>query len=181
MDNTIINLRRAGEYFMHSIWIQCQMSDLIILKTHPEFIENFINDPTRIPEQMRSYRISYWEKQFYSVKEEFKQIFEGFLVEEDIEDLEYVYQMRNAIAHSHISLGRDYFLFRPARGEQQEKGIKETFKLKPKEDASDPMVVKLTFHDDARYFQDFNRIKRLDEICFERLSNIIGIPHSKIR
>ena len=159
---------------MHSVWLQGQMSDLIILKKHPEYVDDFVNVPSRIPEPMQKHRVLYWEKQFYTVKEELKQIFADILYEEDLIDLEYVYQMRNAIAHSHISLGRNYLLFRPARGEHQEKEIKETFRLQPREDAVDPMILKLTFYDESRYLQDFNRIKRLDEICFKRLSNSIG-------
>jgi hypothetical protein len=166
---------------MYSVWLQGQMSDLIILKKHPEFIEDFVNNPSRIPKLMHQQRVKYWEKQFHAVKEEFKQVFSDMLREDELNDLESVYHIRNAIAHSHISLGRDYMLFRPARGARQEQEIKETFGLTPIEDESDPMMLKLTFYDDDRYLHNFNQLKRLDEVCFERLSNSIGIPHSRIR
>jgi hypothetical protein len=175
------NLTRAGEYFIYSIWLQSQMADLIILKNHPEFISEFVNFPSQIPSAMGECRITYWEKQFYAVKEEFRNVFADLLDEIDNKDLEFVYQMRNAIAHSHISLGREYLLFRPARGEQKEKDLIDTFNLQPREGEAIPMVLKLTFDNDEIYFRHFNHIKRLDEVCFERLSNIIGFPHSRIR
>jgi len=78
-------------------------------------------------------------------------------------------------------LGRDYMLFRPARGALQEQEIKKVFGLTPIEDQADPMMLKLTFFDDERYLHNFNQLKRLDEFCFKRLSNSIGIPHSRIR
>ena len=171
----------AGNLFMHSVWLQGQMSDLIILKKHPEFIEDFVNNPSRIPKLMLQQRLKYWEKQFHAVKDEFKQVFSDMLREEELNDLECVYHIRNAIAHSHISFGRDYMLFRPARGFRQEQEIRETFGLTPIEDESDPMVLKLAFYDDDRYLHNLNTIKRLDEVCFKRLSNSVGIPHSRIR
>jgi len=157
------------------------MSDLIILKKHPEFIDDFVDTPSRIPRVMHQQRVKYWEKQFHAVKEEFKKVFSDMLREDELNDLESVYHIRNAIAHSHISLGRDYMLFRPARGSRQEQEIKKVFGLTPIEDQSDPMMLKLTFYDDERYLHNFNELKRLDEVCFKRLSKSIGIPHSRIR
>jgi len=181
MDKSDINIQRAGELFMYSVWIQSQMTDLIILKKHPEFIDEFVGNPLVIPRLMHKARVNYWEKQFHTVKEEFKQVFSGMLQEDEIIDLECVYHIRNAIAHSHVSLGRDYMLFRPGRGANQEQEIKKVFGLAPKVDQSHPMILKLTFYDENRYLYNFNQIKRLDEICFERLSKSIGIPHSRIR
>jgi len=48
MDKSEINIQRAGELFMHSVWLQGQMSDLIILKKNPEYIEDFVNNPSGI-------------------------------------------------------------------------------------------------------------------------------------
>jgi len=181
VDKSEINIQRAGELFIYSVWLQGQMSDLILLKKNSEYIDDFVNNPSRIPEPMHKQRVKYWEKQFHTVKEEFKQVFSDVLREEELKDLEYVYHIRNAIAHSHVSLGRDYMLFRPARGARQEQEIKEALDLTSIEDEAFPMTLKLTFYDDRRYLHDFSRIKRLDEVCFERLSSSIGIPHSRIR
>jgi hypothetical protein len=181
MDKSEINIKRAGEFFMYSIWLQGQMSDLIILKNNPGYIEDFVNNPLRIPKLMHQQRVKYWKKQFHTVTEEFKQVFADLLHEDELHDLECVYHLRNAIAHSHVSLGRDYMLFRPARGSRQEQEIRKAFCLTAIKDESDPMLLKLTFYNDDNYLNDFNKLKRLDEDCFERLSNSIGISHSRIR
>jgi len=59
---------------MYSVWLQNQMTDLIILKKHPDIIDEFIGNPLVIPSFMHKVRVNYWEKQFYTVKEEFKKV-----------------------------------------------------------------------------------------------------------
>jgi hypothetical protein len=180
-DKAEINILRAGEFFIYTLWIQSQMADLIILKKNPDIVDDFISNPSRIPQVMFDERVQYWEKQFFQVKEEFETIFSGIISDDDRKDLAAIYYLRNAIAHSHVSLGRDYFLYRPARGEAQEQDIKSTLGLSPKPDQADPMILKMSFYDDDKYFFDFNRIKRLDESCFKVIAESIGIPHSRIR
>ena len=181
MDISDINIQRAGEFFIYSIWLQSQMGDLIILRKYPDIIEEFITIKEVVPKKMSIERESYWKKQFAEIKREFVELFGSNLLEEDIKDLDAIYNLRNAIAHSHISLGRDYFLYRPARGEKQEMEIVRSLDIPPRENASDPMILKLSFHDDEKYFKEFNRIKRLDEICFKRIADLIKIPHSRVR
>jgi len=181
MDIPAINIRRAGKLFIYSIWIQSQMENLIILRKNPDIIEAFITIKEVVPEKMFIERESYWKKQFAEIKREFVELFGPNLQEEDIKDLDAICNLRNAIAHSHISLGRDYFLYRPARGEKQEMKIVRSLDIPPRENAADPMILKLSFHDDERYFKEFNRIKKLDEICFKRIADLIKIPHSRVR
>lgn len=180
-DKAEINIKRAGELFIHTLWLQSQMADLIILKKNPGIVNDFISKPSRIPPVMFNERVQYWEKTFFKVKKEFESIFTGILSGDDREDLLAIYHLRNAIAHSHVSLGRDYFLHRPARGEAQEQDIKNAFNLSRKPDQADPMILKMSFYDDEKYRFDFNRIKRLDERCFKAIAKSIGIPHSRIR
>ena len=40
------NLLRGGEYFILSLWIQSQMTDLIIFKDHPRIIKRFTDKQT---------------------------------------------------------------------------------------------------------------------------------------
>lgn len=181
MDIPAINMKRAGEFFIHSIWLQSQMGDLIILRKNPDIIEEFITIKEVVPEKMSIERESYWKKQFLEIKREFVELFGSNLQEEDIKDLDAVYNLRNAIAHSHISFGRDYFLYRPARGGKQEMDIVKSLDVPSREGVSDPIIFKLSFHNDKRYSKEFNRIKRLDEICFERIASLIKIPHSRVR
>jgi hypothetical protein len=174
-----INVQRAGEFFMYSIWLQGQMSDLIILKKNSKIIPDFINNPSKVPKLMSSERAKYWEKQFHSVKKEFTELFT--ITNQHLADLEAIYTLRNAIAHSHVSMGRDYLLYRPARGEKQEQSIISTLSLSQVEDQSDPLMLKLSFYNEKEYLNDFSRIKRLDEECFESISISIGVPHSRVR
>ena len=56
------NMRNAGIVFMFTAWIQGQMSDLVIFKKHPEFIQPFIETPNQIPAAFAKIRFRYWEK-----------------------------------------------------------------------------------------------------------------------
>ena len=176
-----INVARAGEFFIYSLWLQGQMADLIVLKKHPELVPEFVKSPSTIPAGMSEKRAHYWEKSFSAVMAEFLKLFEHLLSSEQIIDLKSIYFLRNAIAHSHVSLARDYFLYRPWGGEKQEAEIIKALDLKPLENQSNPLMLKLSFHDDRRYLFEFDRIKRLDEICFETVAMDVGIPHSRIR
>lgn len=174
-----INVQRAGEFFMYSIWLQGQMSDLIILNRNKNIIPEFIDNPSQVPSQMSEERAKYWEKQFRSVKTEFTETFT--LSAQHKNDLDAVYHLRNAIAHSHVSMGRSYLLYRPARGEKQEQEIVSTLGLSPVEGQSNPLMLKLSFDNEDEYMNDFNRIKRLDEECFKVIATSVGIPQSRIR
>lgn len=174
-----VNVQRAGEFFMYSIWLQGQMSDLIILNRNAHIIPEFIDNPSQVPSVMSEERSRYWEKQFHSIKKEFLETFT--ISDQHKNDLDAIYHLRNAIAHSHVSMGRSYLLYRPARGEKQEQEIVSTFGLSPVEGQSDPLMLKLSFDNDVEYVNEFNRIKRLDEDCFKTIATNIGIPQSRIR
>ena len=42
-------MANAGLIFIFTVWLQGQMSDLVILKKNPELIADFVSDPTRVP------------------------------------------------------------------------------------------------------------------------------------
>ncbi len=42
-------------------------------------------------------------------------------------------------------------------------------------------MMTIRLYGDQRYFKDFNRIKRLDEQCFNKIASHIGMPHGRIR
>ena len=166
---------------MYTVWLQSQMSDLIILKKNPSFVKPFIENPKVIPGDMATQRTVYWEKHFGTVKEEFKAEFAVFLTTDEIKDLESLFHIRNMLAHAHVSVGRAYMLYRPAGGEKKEKALIEALDLKPIVNQGKPMMLKIEFWKDDVYLNAFNKIKRLDEFCFERLSKAIGVPHPRIR
>lgn len=164
---------------MYSIWLQGQMSDLIVLNQNKHIISEFIENSSKVPNAISEGRAKYWEKQFLEVKKDFLATFT--ISDQHKNDLDTIYHLRNAIAHSHVSMGRSYLLYRPARGEKHEKEILSTLGLLAVKGESGPLMLKLSFDNDDEYMNDFNRIKRLDEDCFKTIATNIGIPQSRIR
>jgi hypothetical protein len=83
MDKPEENMVNAGIIFMFSVWLQGQMSDLVILKNNPHLIADFLASPERVPNEFHKIRINYWEKQFANVKKEFESAFESDLSKEE--------------------------------------------------------------------------------------------------
>lgn len=175
------NIARAGEFFVLCLWIQGQMVDLIIFKLNPDLIQPFVSNPERIPSEVAKLRAQYWEKDFGPVKKKFEHLFGNQLSNESREDIDAIFFLRNAIGHAHVSLGRDFFLYRPDKGEEHFAKIVSALELRSVEDASTPPMMKISFYDDQRYINDFNRIQRLDQECFSVLASSLGMPHGRIR
>jgi hypothetical protein len=135
-------------------------------------------NPERIPNAVGTDRAEYWTKDFDPIKSEFEATFD--IDDAHKEDLDAILVLRNAIAHAHVSMGRQYFLYRP-RGEKKEQKMISALKLERKTDESNPLTLKLAFNDDNYYKEQFSRFQRLDADCFERIANEIGVPHSRIR
>lgn len=173
-----LNVRRAGELFIKSLWIQGQMADLNIFESHPDLVEPFLASMT-LPRSFVELRFNAWQADFSPTKVEFVAKFSALLTAQDIEDLEFLNSLRNAIGHSHLSLAQDYFLYRPRTKSEGE--IAQSLLLQPKEDASIPMVVKVSFTNDAYFLECYDRIKRLDETCLSKVATKLGVRHSRIR
>ena len=176
-----INLLRAGELFMLCAWLQGQMADLLILATQPGSKAALQARESGFPTEMSRVRAGYWEKQFSEVKTEFQTAFRDTLRITENHDLEVVYHIRNAIAHSHISFGRDYLLYRPSGGQKKQDNLLSALGLRETVDSADPVILKLTFWDDEVYEASFGCIRRLDEQCFHRLAGEIDVLHGRIR
>lgn len=166
---------------MYTVWLQSQMSDLLILKKNPDFVAPFVATQERVPSKMAQLRAAYWEKHFGTVKEEFKTEFAEMCSDQELKDLESIFHTRNMIAHAHVSLGRRYMLYRPGGGEKKEHALIEALDVKPVEGQAKPFMLKLEFWKDDVYLSIFDKIKRLDEACFERLAQSLGVPHARIR
>ena len=173
------NLSRAGELFIYSLWIQGQMADLLIFRERPDLIPEFLRTPEVMPSAFVELRTEAWQSDFSPTKTNFVSAFRDHLDEQDLADLDFLNALRNAIAHSHVSVGRDYFLYRPrSRNEAQVVGA---LGLQPREGAPEPPLVKLAFFDDAYYLSCFARVKRLDESCLAKVASALGVTHSRIR
>ena len=175
------NLRRGGEYFILSIWIQSQMADLIVFHDHPRIIKRFIAQPETIPKTLRDERMKYWQKDFGFIKKEFLKRFGDILSEQCQNDLNVIYGIRNAIGHSYVSLARNYFLYRPS-SKRKLNEFKKSFNVQnPDSDASKPRVFKFDFSNDKIYLHNFAAIQRMDEVHLKSLATNMNISHSRIR
>ncbi len=174
------NRLRAGDLFFLTLWLQSQMADLLIFASSPGLVGPFLREPTVMPQEFVRQRFLMTEKSFTTVKNEFLTRFRKLLTDAEISDLDHLSVVRNALAHSHVSLSRDYFLYRPSGGQPREAEIVRTLRLQPSPESADPIVLKLMVTQD-RYEQEFARIKRLDEVCFARIATDVGVSHSRIR
>jgi hypothetical protein len=173
------NRERAGELFVYSLWICGQMADLLIFKDRPDLVEPFLESPGKMPDEFVRLRLEAWQDDFTPTKAKFIEAFSDVLTQQDLADLDFLNSLRNAIAHSHVSIGRDYFLYRPRT--QSERQVIEGLALESRDDAMQPAVVKIAFYDDGYYFDCFAHITRLDQECFARVATAVGVKHSRIR
>ena len=177
---TPLHILRAGEFLMCALWLQSQMADFLILNEDKTLIDERMNNSSKIPQRMVEARAEYMKKQMSEVLKEFKLGFQNVLSSDDVYDLEKILIFRNMIAHSHVSTGRQYLLHVPNKEEKLDHIIK-AFDLKSVPEQSYPTSIKLDFGNDGRFLYDFEIIKRIDEDCFARVANHIGISHSLIR
>jgi len=166
---------------MFSVWLQGQMSDLVILKKNPHLIADFVANPKIVPHAFSEIRVKYWAKQFFTVKEEFKREFTNQLTSDEIQSIEKIYILRNMIAHAHVSIGRNYMLYRPQGGHQKEATLIKVLKPRKVDDKADPPTFKLEFWKSDIFQSISNLIVHFDQVCLERLSKSLGVPHGRIR
>jgi len=181
MDKPKENMVNAGIVFMFTAWLQGQMSDLIIFKKNPNLIPEFIENPKRVPSEFHKLRVTYWEKQFGPVKNKFKEVFSDQLSDTENRDIEEIYHLRNMIAHAHVSVGRDYMLYRPYGGSQREQKLISDLDLQPIDDQSDPMVLKIELWRKDKFANASNLIERFDQVTLKKIADNLGVPHGRIR
>ena len=181
MDKPEENMVNAGIVFMFTVWIQSQMSDLIIFKNNPNLIRDFIATSERVPREFHQIRVSYWEKQFGSVKNEFKEVFSDLLTNNEKKDIEEIYHLRNMIAYAHVSVGRDYMLYRPYGGRIREQRLIEALDIQPIDDQSDPMILKIELWRKDRFANASTLIERFEQTTLKGIADNLGVPHGRIR
>jgi hypothetical protein len=180
MDRPEKAMVNAGLIFIFTVWLQGQMSDLILLKNNPDLVADFEASPEKIPASYQKLRVSYWEQQFGDVKKEFVKAFSGQLEEQDLKDIEQIYHFRNMIGHAHVSVGRDYMLYRPGTS-RKEPEVLAAFDPEPVADQSDPVLIKLSFWRPEVFKSLSDQIERLDQVCFARLAKTLRVSHGRIR
>ncbi|WP_155616881.1 hypothetical protein [Xanthomonas translucens] len=180
MDRPEETMLNAGLIFIYSVWLQGQMSDLVILKKNPDLIADFIANPAKIPAAYQELRVSYWERQFGEVKKDFLEAFSDQLTEQELKEIDEIYHVRNMIGHAHVSGGRDYMLYRPGNS-RKEKEILAALNLQPVPDQANPLIIKLPFGQPEVFKSLSDKIEYLDQVCFAKLAAALGVPHGRIR
>lgn len=181
MDKPEKNMVNAGIVFMFTAWIQGQMADLVIFKKNPNLIPDFVANPKRVPNEFHRIRVGYWEKQFGEMKNEFKDSFSDILTDDEKKDVEEIYHLRNMIAHAHVSVGRDYMLYRPYGGQRREQKLIDDLNLQPIDDQSDPMILKIELWREDRFKNASDLIERFEQVTLKKIADSISVPHSRIR
>ncbi|KKS57890.1 MAG: hypothetical protein UV24_C0036G0007 [Candidatus Nomurabacteria bacterium GW2011_GWA2_42_41] len=179
-DDIDISLTRAGRFLVYSLWIQSQLSDLIILNRNKEIIEDF-NNNLIIPEILQKERFIFWEKNFKEVKEIFEKEFAHQLTKQTKIDLNTIYYLRNAISHSHVSVGSKYLLYKPNNNTTLT-SIKEIMDITNKDEPDLIQdLIKIDYSKNSHYSNNMNLIKRFDEVFLKTVCQSMGILHPKIR
>ena len=125
-------------------------------------------------------RAKYWEKDFSQIKTEFLSAFASTLSGNEVDDIEHVYHLRNMIGHAHVSIARNYMLFRPG-GKKREQAVVDAFKPEPITDQSDSLMFKLEFWKPDKFKAFSDLMERVDQQCFDRVAADLGVPHGRIR
>ena len=133
------NRVRAGDLFMMFLWLQGQMADLLTFAAHPDLVTPFLEVPATMPQHFVNERFKRQAQSFSAIKDEFVEAFKDLVTPVDIVDLSYIAVVRNAIAHSHVSLARDYLLYRPTGGSTRKAEILRAAQLKPRFGAAHPI------------------------------------------
>jgi len=180
MDRPEQAMANAGLIFIFTVWLQGQMSDLVILKKNPDLVADFVANPAKIPTPYHDLRVSYWERQFGDVMKEFVEAFSDQLTEQELNEIDEIFHVRNMIGHAHVSVGRDYMLYRPGSS-RKEKEILSAFNPEPVADQANPVMIKLSFWRPEVFNSLSDKIGRLDQVCFAKLAGVLGVPHGRIR
>lgn len=168
------NFERIGHLFMQLLWIENRLSQLIIFKKYPHFINdlNESNSNKTLPTDYVEIRRKYWEGYFAEIKNEFSNI---FVIPDKIkEDLEWAYTLRNAIGHSIVSGTREYMLYSPTGSIDKKEQIIKALKLEKKEDSSTPILIELSFYNDYYYNSCIETIMGIHSF-FDNLAESIGV------
>lgn len=172
---------RAGVILISCIWVEKRLIDLIILKQHPRLIKkcNQSNSKVKLPYTFIKERIKFWEKDFYLIKNDFIELFNPS--KNWLNILEGIYDWRNIIGHSYISLYRDYLLYRPnGKKKKINRLIKNHIINKPKNPAK-PFLLTLKLGDDNKYEKILKIIEDFDQIYLKNIAESLGINYEKIR
>lgn len=172
---------RAGQILIFCIWIEKRLVDLIVLKDHPRLIKrvNESSATVKLPRTFVQERTKLWEKDFAVVKDKFIELFNPRKSWRD--NLEGIYDWRNIIGHSHISLYREYILYRPSGKRKKKNRLVRHHITERKENAAKPLQMTIRFSNDEKYSSMIRVIEEFDQVYLRSIANSLGLNYEKIR
>jgi len=72
-------------------------------------------------------------------------------------------------------------LYRPENIRKEQAVLHALQLTQPIADQSNPLVLALEFWREEGFKNISDQVARLDQICFARLANFLGVPHGRIR
>jgi len=172
---------RAGQILIFCIWIEKRLVDLIVLKKHPRLIKklNESSATKNLPRTFVTERAKLWQKDFAEIKDIFIALFDP--PNDWKNNLEGIYDWRNLIGHSHISLYRNYLLYRPSgKRKKINRLIKKHIVIRPP-DAAKPFLMTLKLGDDNKYESVLKVIEEFDQKYLKYVAESMGVNYEKIR
>lgn len=181
MNNRSNCIDRAWQILIFCIRIEKRLIDLLILKKHPRLIQkvNQSSAVKRLPYTFVVERTKLWKEDFSIIKSIFIQEFKPHISR--LNNLEWIYDWRNMISHAHISLYRDYILYRPSwKRKKVNRLIKNHIVHRP-DNAAKPFLMLLRLGDDKKYEEVLSLIHEFDQIYLKSIAENMGLNYEKIR
>ena len=172
---------RAGQILIFCIWIEKRLVDLIVLKKHPRLIKklNESSDIKNLPRTFVTERTKLWQKDFSVIKDMFIGLFNP--PNDWKNNLEGIYDWRNLIGHSHISLYRNYLLYRPSGKRKKINRLVKNHIVSRPHDAAKPFLMTLKLGDDSKYESVRKVLEEFDQKYLKNVAESIGVNYEKIR
>ncbi len=181
MDNRSQCIDRAGQILIFCIWIEKKLVDLIVLKKHPRLINkvNLSSKENKLPRTFVIERAKLRKKDFSKIKDIFIKEFSPHSSRKN--NLEGIYDWRNIISHSHISLYRDYILYRPNWTRKKVNRLIKDHIIHRPDDPSKPFLMLLRLGDDKKYEEVLSVILEFDKTYLKSVAESMGLNYEKIR
>ncbi|QQR84042.1 hypothetical protein IPJ72_02500 [Candidatus Peregrinibacteria bacterium] len=181
MTNRTNCIDRAGQILIFCIWIEKRLVDLIVLKKHPRLIKKVNESSAKInlPRTFVVERAKLWQKDFSVIKDMFINLFDP--PNDWRNNLEGIYDWRNIIGHSHISLYRGYLLYRPSGKRRKINRLTKNHIVSRPPDAAKPFLMTLKLSDDKKYESVLAVLEEFDQKYLKFVANSLGINYEKIR
>jgi hypothetical protein len=172
---------RAGQMLITCIWLEKRLIDLIILKDRPILIKkvNRSSSKIQLPTTFCKERAKLWKEDFSIIKKIFIEKFNPSRLW--LENLNGIYDRRNMISHSYISLHRDYLLYRPSGRKSKIYRLIKEHEMKEIINPAKPTIFAMHLSDDKKFNQAIKVLEEFDQVYLKSIAENMGLNYEKIR